>query len=52
MRSALVCLLAATLFVGCKKNDSISQAENADRVHGVAVPSIEETKQIAQEGFA
>jgi hypothetical protein len=51
-RSALLCLLAVTaLFTGCKKNDAITQANQADKVNGVAVPSIEETKQIAQEGF-
>src|SRR5271170_2374986 len=50
-RVALVCSLAATLIAGCKQNDTISQAEKADKINGVAVPSIEETKQIAQEGF-
>ncbi len=51
IRSALVCLLAATLVAGCKKNDAVSQAEQADKIKGIAVPGIEETKQIAQEGF-
>jgi len=51
IRSALICLLAATLVAGCKRNDAISQAERADKINGVAVPGIEETKQIAQEGF-
>ncbi len=50
-RWALLCLLIATLVAGCKRNDAISQAEKADKINGVAVPSIEETKQIAQEGF-
>jgi hypothetical protein len=50
-RAALICLLAATLVAGCKRNDAISQAERADKINGVAVPSIEETRQIAQEGF-
>lgn len=50
--SALVCLLTVILLAGCqKKNDAISQAEKTDKINGVAVPSIEETKQIAQEGF-
>jgi hypothetical protein len=35
---------------GCKK-DQVSQAEKADKINGVAVPTIEETKQIAQDGF-
>jgi len=52
VRSALLCLLAATLIAGCqKKNDAISQAEKADKINGIAVPGIEETKQISQEGF-
>jgi hypothetical protein len=52
IRSALLCLLAATLIAGCqKKNDAISQAEKADKINGIAVPGIEETKQISQEGF-
>jgi hypothetical protein len=50
-RVALVCSLAATLIAGCKQNDAVNQAEKADKINGVAVPSIEETKQIAQEGF-
>jgi hypothetical protein len=51
-RSALLCLLTATLVAGCKnKNDAISKAEKADKINGVAVPGIEETKAIAQEGF-
>jgi hypothetical protein len=52
IQAALVCLLMATLIAGCqKKNDAISQAEKTDKINGVAVPAIEETKQIAQEGF-
>jgi hypothetical protein len=35
-----------TLVAGCKRNDSISQAEKADKINGVVVPGIEETKQI------
>jgi hypothetical protein len=52
IRSTLVCLLTATLLAGCQhKNDAISQAEKADKINGVAVPGIEQTKAIAQEGF-
>src|SRR5271168_2457916 len=50
-RSVLMCLLAATLVAGCHKNDAVSQAEKADKINGVAVPGIDETKQIAQAGF-
>ncbi|MGA9584471.1 MAG: DUF1254 domain-containing protein [Terracidiphilus sp.] len=49
--SMLLCFVMATLVAGCKQNDAISQAEKADKINGVAVPSIEETKQIAQDGF-
>jgi hypothetical protein len=50
--STLLCVFAATFVTGCeKKNDAISQAEKADKVNGVAVPSIDETKAIAEEGF-
>jgi hypothetical protein len=49
---AFLCVLATTFLAGCeKKNDAVSQAERTDKVNGVAVPGIEETKQIAQEGF-
>ncbi len=44
--------LLTLLVVGCQtKNDAISQAEKTDKINGVAVPGIDETKQIAQEGF-
>ena len=33
------------------KNVAITQAEKKDAVNGVAVPSLAETKAIAQEGF-
>lgn len=39
------------MVAGCKRNDAISQAEKTDKINGVAVPGIEETKQIAQDGF-
>jgi hypothetical protein len=44
--------IATTLLVGCaNKDDAISQAEQADRNAGIAVPGIAETKTIAEEGF-
>jgi hypothetical protein len=52
IRAALVCLLMAIMLAGCqKKNDAVSQAEKTDKINGVAVPSISETKAIAEEGF-
>ena len=40
------------LFIGgCSKNDAINQAEKQDAINGVPVPSLAETKTIAQEGF-
>lgn len=50
-RSGLLCLLAAVLVSGCKQNDSVTQADKVDKINGVTVPSIEETKQIAHDGF-
>src|SRR5277367_3328208 len=47
----LVPIAALTLLVTGCKNDPVTQAEKADKINGVAVPGIEETKQIAQEGF-
>jgi hypothetical protein len=44
----------ATLFfvAGCaKKNDPVAAADKADQAAGLAVPSIEETKAIAEEAF-
>ncbi len=39
-------------FVGCnKQNDAISSTEQADKKAGIEVPSIEEVKAIAEEGF-
>jgi len=47
--SAVACML---LFIGgCSKNDAINQAEKQDALNGVPVPSLAETKAIAQEGF-
>lgn len=44
-------LIVNTAFQSCKKNDAINQAEQADKLAGIAVPSIAETKAIAQEAF-
>ena len=46
--------LAATVFsiLGCNKtNDTVAQAEKADKASGVPAPSIEEVKAIAADGF-
>ena len=48
----LAAAIALTFLAACEKqSDSISQAEQADKKAGVAAPSIEETKAIAEEGF-
>src|SRR4249920_543198 len=39
------------MLTSCKQNDSISQAERADKINGIPVPGIEQTKAIAEEGF-
>jgi hypothetical protein len=46
-------LAAAILITGCgeKKNDAISRADKADKTKGIAAPSIEEVKSVAEEGF-
>ena len=50
--AGLASVLAGTLLIGCgAKNDAVSQAEKKDVVNGVPVPSLAETKAIAQEGF-
>lgn len=43
--------IALTLTACDKKNDTVSEAEKADKAAGVAAPSIEEVKAIAEEGF-
>ncbi len=49
---ALIAFLATSFLTCCQnKNDAISQAEKTDKINGVAVPGIEETKQIARDGF-
>jgi hypothetical protein len=48
IRLGLVSLFVAALVIGCQKqNDAVTQAEKADNINAVAVPSIEETKAIA-----
>ena len=44
-------LLLSLLSACTKKNDAISNAEKVDKINGVSVPGIVETKQIAQDGF-
>lgn len=49
---ALAGIIAAAGLTGCeKKSDPISAAEQADKKAGLAAPSIEEVKAIAEEGF-
>src|SRR5277367_2589456 len=47
----LTCAFTASALAGCGKNDAVSQAEKKDAINGVPVPSLAETKTIAQEGF-
>ncbi len=50
--AGLASVLAGMLLIGCgAKNDAVSQAEKHDAINGVPVPSLAETKAIAQEGF-
>ncbi len=49
--AATACAIAANLFTGCGKQDTVSQAEKQDAAKGIAAPSIAETKAIAEEGF-
>jgi hypothetical protein len=52
VRLLVVFVVGALLIVGCNnKNDAVSKAESADKVNGVAVPSMVDTKSIAEEGF-
>src|SRR5437763_6093007 len=49
---AVLIVAVTTLAAGCgKKDDPIAQAEKKDVAKGAAVPSIAETKAIAEEGF-
>jgi len=46
------CLVAAILFVsGCDRKDDITRTETKDTAGHLSVPSIEEVKAIAEEGF-
>jgi hypothetical protein len=50
--SLVAALVCSTMFSGCStKDDAIATAEQADAKEGIAAPSIEETKAIAEEGF-
>ena len=52
LKWVVLCAAATILIAGCgKKDDAISQAEKKDVAKGVAAPSIEQTKAIAEEGF-
>ena len=52
IRMALASAITAAAFTGCeKKGDAVSSAEKADKKAGITVPSIEEVKAIAEEGF-
>ena len=52
LNRALLCAVAAMLIAGCgKKDDPIAQAGKKDVINGVSVPSIAETKAIAEEAF-
>ncbi|MFB3390054.1 DUF1254 domain-containing protein [Flavobacterium sp. LAR06] len=44
-------LLFSAAFQSCKKADPINKAEQADKLAGINVPDIAETKAIAQEAF-
>ena len=49
---ALAGVLALSLIEGCAHpGDVISVAEQADKNPGVAIPGIEETRAIAEDGF-
>jgi hypothetical protein len=52
LRVPWVALSLCIIFAGCShQNDVVSEAEKQDAVSGVPVPNIEQTKQIAQQGF-
>jgi hypothetical protein len=52
MTWAAIFAASAILMTGCqKKGDTIAQAEKRDTATGVAAPSIDETKAIAEEAF-
>jgi hypothetical protein len=43
--------MAAAFLPGCASNDSLSQAEKADKRAGIAAPGMSEIRAIAEEGF-
>lgn len=50
--AAFAAVVAATLVTGCNGNtDSVSEAKKSDKLAGIPVPGIEETRAIAEEGF-
>src|SRR5262249_39855434 len=53
IRNRFLCAAAAlVLLVGCnKKNDTVSQAEKADKASGIRAPGSKEVKKIAEDGF-
>src|SRR5271167_3480446 len=51
-RAIFSALMLCTVLAGCSHSgDAISQADKQDAINGVPVPSLAETKTIAQEGF-
>jgi hypothetical protein len=52
LRTAQAVAITVFLIAGCGgKNDAINQAEKQDAINGVPVPTLAETKNIAEEGF-
>lgn len=49
--TALLIILCTLTTSGCFKSDVISQAQQADKAAGLAVPWVEDIKSIAEEGF-
>ena len=50
-QSSALAAIALTLTACDKKNDTVSEAEKADKAAGIKAPSIIEVKAIAEEGF-
>jgi hypothetical protein len=51
-KGLLAVSMALAVLVGCnKKNDTVAQAEKAEKASGVPAPGIEEVKKIAEDGF-
>jgi len=48
----LVSVISAAFLAGCnQKGDAVSEAKKMDKLAGIEVPGIEETRAIAEEGF-